>query len=58
MWQAQLQGHKTWRLNPPPECESVCEGFEFRVEPGDICKYTHKFRGMLTLKHSNCRHGQ
>ncbi|XP_046663604.1 uncharacterized protein LOC124356569 [Homalodisca vitripennis] len=36
MWQAQLQGHKTWRLNPPPECENVCQGFQFRVEPGDI----------------------
>ncbi|XP_022189335.2 uncharacterized protein LOC111047797 isoform X2 [Nilaparvata lugens] len=36
MWQAQLRGHKTWRLNPPPECEAVCSGFSFRVYPGDI----------------------
>lgn len=41
MWQAQLQGHKTWRLNPPPECEDVCQSFQFRVEPGDICEYSH-----------------
>ncbi|RZF39595.1 hypothetical protein LSTR_LSTR001116 [Laodelphax striatellus] len=36
MWQAQLRGHKTWRLNPPPECEAVCSGYSFRVHPGDI----------------------
>ncbi|XP_075225290.1 uncharacterized protein LOC142326589 [Lycorma delicatula] len=36
MWQAQLRGHKTWSLNPPPECESVCNGYTFRVHPGDI----------------------
>lgn len=38
MWQAQLRGHKTWRLNPPPECEAVCKGFTFRIQPGDVCK--------------------
>ncbi|XP_073974974.1 uncharacterized protein isoform X2 [Rhodnius prolixus] len=36
MWQAQLRGHKTWRLNPPPECEMVCKSFSFEVFPGDI----------------------
>lgn len=35
MWQAQLQGNKSWTLNPPPECDSVCSSFEFYVEPGD-----------------------
>jgi len=38
MWQAQLRGHKTWRLVPPPDCDHVCTGFSFRVEPGDIGK--------------------
>jgi histone arginine demethylase JMJD6 len=23
-WQAQVSGRKTWTLEPPPECESVC----------------------------------
>ncbi|KAJ9588473.1 hypothetical protein L9F63_018129 [Diploptera punctata] len=36
MWQAQLRGHKTWKLVPPPDCDHVCTGFSFRVEPGDI----------------------
>jgi hypothetical protein len=38
MWQAQLRGHKTWRLVPPPDCDHICTGFSFRVEPGDIGK--------------------
>lgn len=36
MWQAQLRGHKTWSLNPTPECEHLCKSFSFVVEPGDI----------------------
>ncbi|XP_067003488.1 uncharacterized protein [Anabrus simplex] len=36
MWQAQIQGHKTWRLVPPPDCDSVCTSLTFHVEPGDI----------------------
>ncbi|XP_034240648.1 uncharacterized protein LOC117644946 [Thrips palmi] len=36
MWQAQLKGHKTWMLTPPPECEHVCSSFSFRADPGDI----------------------
>ncbi|XP_024085667.1 uncharacterized protein LOC106662927 isoform X2 [Cimex lectularius] len=36
MWQAQLRGHKTWRLNPPPECEDICPSHTFTVKPGDI----------------------
>lgn len=36
MWQAQLRGHKTWMLTPPPECENVCSSFSFRADPGDI----------------------
>ncbi|PSN43618.1 hypothetical protein C0J52_15029 [Blattella germanica] len=36
MWQAQLRGHKTWRLVPPPDCDHICTGITFRVEPGDI----------------------
>ncbi|XP_060535211.1 uncharacterized protein LOC132707387 isoform X2 [Cylas formicarius] len=35
MWQAQLRGSKRWKLLPPPECQSVCEGVEFTVVPGD-----------------------
>lgn len=36
MWQAQLQGNKSWTLNPPPECAKLCTNFQFYVEPGDI----------------------
>ncbi|KAK7792559.1 hypothetical protein R5R35_008658 [Gryllus longicercus] len=36
MWQAQIRGHKTWRLVPPPDCEDVCSPLTFRVDPGDI----------------------
>ncbi|CAH1398720.1 unnamed protein product [Nezara viridula] len=36
MWQAQLRGHKTWHLHPPPECENVCTPISFTVNPGDI----------------------
>ncbi|XP_069687817.1 uncharacterized protein [Periplaneta americana] len=36
MWQAQLRGHKTWKLIPPPDCDHICSGISFRVEPGDI----------------------
>lgn len=35
MWQAQLKGSKTWFLEPSPECENVCQSFEFLVEAGD-----------------------
>lgn len=35
MWQAQLQGNKTWQLIPSPECQDVCQQFSFYVEPGD-----------------------
>lgn len=35
MWQAQLQGNKTWVLAPTPECDNVCHTFSFYVEPGD-----------------------
>jgi hypothetical protein len=38
MWQAQLRGHKLWKLVPPPECDHVCSGISFTVEPGDIGK--------------------
>ncbi|CAG2062744.1 unnamed protein product, partial [Timema podura] len=40
MWQAQIQGHKTWRLMPPPDCDHVCSTLSFRVDPGDIGMYT------------------
>jgi hypothetical protein len=39
MWQAQLRGHKTWKLIPPPDCDHICSGISFRVEPGDIGKF-------------------
>lgn len=35
MWQAQLQGTKTWHLKPSPECETVCHSLTFLAEPGD-----------------------
>jgi membrane-bound inhibitor of C-type lysozyme len=27
-----------WKLVPPPECDHVCSGISFTVEPGDIGK--------------------
>ncbi|XP_055310868.1 uncharacterized protein LOC129573790 isoform X3 [Sitodiplosis mosellana] len=35
MWQAQLQGNKTWFISPTPECDSKCSSFSFYVEAGD-----------------------
>ncbi|XP_037933328.1 uncharacterized protein LOC119668358 [Teleopsis dalmanni] len=35
MWQAQLQGNKSWILAPTPECDHICQSFSFYVEPGD-----------------------
>ncbi|XP_030385586.1 uncharacterized protein LOC115632530 [Scaptodrosophila lebanonensis] len=35
MWQAQLQGNKSWFLAPAPECDHQCQSFSFYVEPGD-----------------------
>ncbi|XP_013786777.1 F-box protein At1g78280-like [Limulus polyphemus] len=35
-WQAQIAGRKTWRLFPPPECESVCTSMNVTVVKGDI----------------------
>lgn len=35
MWQAQLQGNKSWILAPTPECDHLCHSFSFYVEPGD-----------------------
>lgn len=35
MWQAQLQGNKTWTVSPTAECDSMCSSFSFYVEPGD-----------------------
>lgn len=50
MWQAQLQGNKTWMLSPAPECDRQCEKFSFRVEPGDAGTHIeydfHSFEGM------------
>lgn len=31
MWQAQLQGNKTWNVSPTPECEAMCSSFSFFV---------------------------
>lgn len=39
MWQAQLQGNKSWTLSPAPECDRQCNGFSFYVEPGDAGIY-------------------
>lgn len=38
MWQAQLQGNKTWVVAPTPECDKKCNTFSFYVEPGDAGK--------------------
>jgi hypothetical protein len=38
IWQEQLRGHNTWKLVPPPDCDHICSGISFRVEPGDIGK--------------------
>ncbi|CAD7006062.1 uncharacterized protein LOC101448387 [Ceratitis capitata] len=35
VWQAQLQGNKSWIVAPTPECDHVCQSFSFYVEPGD-----------------------
>jgi hypothetical protein len=35
IWQAQLQGNKTWILAPLPECDEVCSSFSFFSEAGD-----------------------
>lgn len=36
MWQGQVSGRKTWLLAPVPECDHVCQKFQFYVEPGDV----------------------
>ncbi|XP_057290459.1 uncharacterized protein LOC130613150 [Hydractinia symbiolongicarpus] len=35
-WQAQIQGNKTWMLEPPPECYYECVGFQDTVKAGEI----------------------
>ncbi|XP_002155363.1 uncharacterized protein LOC100211992 isoform X1 [Hydra vulgaris] len=36
-WQAQVKGKKTWYIEPPPECESVCPmHLQATMEPSDI----------------------
>ncbi|XP_045766733.1 uncharacterized protein LOC123868307 isoform X2 [Maniola jurtina] len=36
MWQGQVKGNKTWTVVPVPECEHVCNKFQYYVEPGDV----------------------
>ncbi|CAH0729926.1 unnamed protein product, partial [Brenthis ino] len=36
MWQGQVKGNKTWTVVPVPECEDVCQKFQYYVEPGDV----------------------
>jgi hypothetical protein len=56
MWQAQLRGHKMWKLVPPPDCDHICSGISFRVEPGDIGKLTVEWRSVCTL-YLSIQHG-
>jgi len=42
MWQAQLQGNKSWVLAPTPECDDQCNSFSFYVEPGDAGIFINK----------------
>ncbi|CAH2090955.1 unnamed protein product [Euphydryas editha] len=36
MWQGQVRGNKTWTVVPVPECEHICNNFQYYVEPGDV----------------------
>ncbi|KAG7205438.1 hypothetical protein KM043_007430 [Ampulex compressa] len=36
MWQGQILGAKIWSVAPTPECDTVCTGFNFSVDVGDI----------------------
>lgn len=36
MWQGQVRGVKIWSVAPIPECDHVCQTFQYYVEPGDI----------------------
>ena len=36
MWQGQIRGSKTWSVVPTPECENICQGFNFSVATGDV----------------------
>ncbi|XP_026499233.2 uncharacterized protein LOC113403035 [Vanessa tameamea] len=36
MWQGQVKGNKTWFVVPVPECEHICNKFQYYVEPGDV----------------------
>lgn len=38
MWQGQVKGNKSWSVVPVPECEHVCQKFDYYVEPGDVGK--------------------
>ncbi|PAA88703.1 hypothetical protein BOX15_Mlig028714g2 [Macrostomum lignano] len=35
-WQALIKGRKTWEIQPPSECSSVCQTLRVQMEPGDI----------------------
>lgn len=36
MWQGQIIGNKLWTVAPTPECDNICERFNFTVHAGDI----------------------
>lgn len=42
MWQGQVKGNKIWTVLPVPECEQICQKFQYYVEPGDIGIYFYK----------------
>lgn len=44
MWQGQVKGNKTWSLAPVPECDHVCQKFDFYVEPGDVGRWNSNMK--------------
>ncbi|CAH0398843.1 unnamed protein product [Chilo suppressalis] len=36
MWQGQVKGRKIWSVAPVPDCDHVCNKFQYYVEAGDI----------------------
>ncbi|CAG9793982.1 unnamed protein product [Diatraea saccharalis] len=36
MWQGQVKGSKIWSVAPVPECDHICNKFQFHVQAGDV----------------------
>lgn len=39
MWQGQIKGKKNWLVAPVPECEHICNKFQYYIQPGDVGKF-------------------